>query len=317
MNADLIVLCLAAFALVALLVSSTVALALPRLDRMAERFPASQRARLWLGLATLPTVVAAIAVMVSLLPAVGFGEDHCLAHGPHHPHLCPNHLGDTPGIVLLVFALVVTVRVFGAAWGVARALWLNVKTARSLAPGCEERDGACVFDAQEPQAFTLGILRPRVYVSRSLLDDHGDVAEPALAHERAHAARKDPLWRAVCPLLSAAHLPAIATALNARFRAAQEMAADDDAAETLSNGRVRVAEAILTLVRRMRTEPPGLSLTHGDVEARVRALLEPRLSHRAWPVRLSLCATLALVALGAFAHESVHHALELLLGAFG
>ncbi len=66
--------------------------------------------------------------------------------------------------------------------------------------------GAWVFDGDEPRAFCVGLLRPRVYVSSAvieLLDDRSLTA--VLAHERHHARRCDPL-RLACGRALAAGL---------------------------------------------------------------------------------------------------------------
>ncbi|WP_017620496.1 M48 family metalloprotease, partial [Nocardiopsis gilva] len=55
-------------------------------------------------------------------------------------------------------------------------------------------DRVVVVDEPRPYAFTFGMLRPRVAVSRSLLDnlEPGEVAA-VLAHEAAHVRGRDPL----------------------------------------------------------------------------------------------------------------------------
>ena len=110
MSLTLVVLCLAAFAMVAVLVSGVVGGSLQWVDRFAAKLSPRHRARLWLGLAGLPALAAALAVGASFLPAMGIGHDHCLAHGPHHPHLCPHHLGAAPGIVVVCIALMLSMR---------------------------------------------------------------------------------------------------------------------------------------------------------------------------------------------------------------
>lgn len=51
-----------------------------------------------------------------------------------------------------------------------------------------------VFVLERPglHAFTFGLLRPTIYLSREVWE--GEHREAVLAHERAHARRKDPLW---------------------------------------------------------------------------------------------------------------------------
>lgn len=315
MTATLVILCFAAFAMVAVLVSGVTHAALSCLDRLAMRIAPRHRAWLWLGVAGLPSLVGLLAVTASFLPAMGLGHDHCLAHGPHHPHLCPHHIGSAPGIVLVFIAFLLALRAARVLTELLRCLHLSRDTSGALAAISDHDDGVLVFPSDEPQAFVLGVLRPRVHISRGLLSLGRDIVTPVVAHERVHARHRDLLWRAVCPLLAIGHLPGATTAIKARLAAAQEMAADEEAAEALPEGRLKIAEALVMLAKLARTSSPGISFTHGDLQARVRALLEGRRVHSAWPVRLLFAALLLVPALVGTSHDLIHHGLETLLGA--
>jgi Zn-dependent protease with chaperone function len=138
-----------------------------------------------------------------------------------------------------------------------------------------------------------------------------------LGHEQAHRARHDPLRRFLASLAFAFHLPGVARAIELELARAQEMAADDDAARMVGS-RARVARALVALTRARRREPSlGLAFAELDVEARVRCLLEPRpASSTPGPGALlvALAAALVLIAITA---ETVHHAVELVLGVLG
>lgn len=315
MSMSLIVLCLAAFAMVAVLVSGIVELTLPYLDRFAAQLSPRHRARLWLGLAGLPSLLAMLAVGASFLPAMGIGHDHCLAHAPHHPHLCPHHLGDAPGVALVFIALLLAVRLVQVLAELGRGLLSSRETSHNLAQASELHADALVFPSAEPQAFVLGALRPRVHVSRGLLALGRDLAEAVLAHERVHARRRDLLWRALCPVIAVAHLPSTMASLRARLSTAQELAADAEAAQTLPDGQYKIAEALVLLARISRAPSPGISFVQGDLETRVRTLLAGRRGFPAWPARALLLTVLVLAAALAAAHDLIHHGLETLLGA--
>jgi Zn-dependent protease with chaperone function len=314
-SVSLVILCLAAFAMVAVLVSGVVGAALPWIDRFAAKLSPRHRARLWLGLAALPSVVAALAVGASFLPAMGIGHDHCLAHGPHHPHLCPHHLGAAPGIVLVFIALVLSARLVHVLASLGRNIQLSRDTSSSLAEASDVYSGAFVFPSDEPQAFVLGTFWPRVHVSAGLLALGRDIVEPVLAHERVHARRRDLLWRTIFPVIAVGHLPTTTESLRLRLCAAQEMAADAEAADTLHGGPLKIAEALLVLARASRVPAPGISFTGGDLKSRVHALLEGRSRFAAWPARALLLSALVLPALLGASHDLIHHGLETLLGA--
>lgn len=315
MSAELAILCLAAFAMVAVSVSGLIGAGLAGLDRLAAYVTPRHRARLWLALAALPLIAGALALMVSFLPAVGVGHDHCLAHDPHHPHLCPHHLGSAPGVVLVLIAGVLVTRAAQLLVTLSQGLRASRRTSETLAQASDRRGDVLVFPAADPQAFVLGAFRPRVHISRGLLMLDREVVDAVIAHERVHARRRDLLWRALAPALALGHVPAVARALRARLAAAQELAADVEAADALPGGRLTVAAALVALARRAHAPSPGISFTHGDLEVRVRALLAAPRPLSAWPTRLLLAAAaLALVAVGV-SHDLIHHGLETLLGA--
>lgn len=314
MNLSFIVLCLAAFSITAMLVSGTLIFALPLMDRFATRLSERQRARLWLVVAAFPSVAATLAIGASLLPAIGIGHDHCLAHGLHHPHLCLNHLGSTPGIVLIAIALVFCLRVIYLLASLGKNVQRSRNTSSLLAEAHNTYEDAVIFSSETPQAFVLGTLRPRIHVSQGLLELGSDVVEPVLAHERVHAARRDLLWRALFPVLALGHLPSMLDSLRIRLCAAQEMAADAEAADVLENGRLRIAEALVLLARISTSQLPGVAFTHGDLHCRVHALLTGHRAYSAWPARMMLLCTAVLPVTVGTLHGSIHHALETLLG---
>ncbi|MCA9719976.1 MAG: M48 family metalloprotease [Myxococcales bacterium] len=316
MNASLIILCLASLGMIGVTASLVTRLALPHLDRVVDRLAARHRARVWLSLAVLPAALGLLALLAALLPAFGLGVDHCLGHsvGSHHPHLCPHHSAVMPGLLVVLVATAVVVRVGLALVELIRNALLTRATARLLEEGSERRGDRRVFESAEPQAFVLGLVSPKLYLSRGLLALDDDVVAPAVAHERAHVRARDGLWRALLPVLSMLHLPGVAAELRARLVGAQELAADDEAARELGDP-VRVAASLLALARLSapRTSP-GLSFMHGDLETRVRALLDPRARSTASPTpALALAFGALVVTIGAL-HDPVHHALETILG---
>lgn len=314
MSASLLILCLAAFTLVATLASSGMLATLPWLDGLALRLAPRARVRFWGALAALPGGLGGIAVLVSFLPAIGIGHDHCLSHGRHHPHLCVDHISGAPGVALIAIAAVMALRLGGATARLAIALRSSKRAARSFAQMSEKRDTALVYPSDEPRAFVLGAFRPRIHLSRGLVALGDDVVEPVLAHEHVHVRRRDLLWRALYPVIAAGHLPKVSVEIRSRLFAAQEMAADVEAAARLPGGRLRIAEALVILSRLATVSSQELSFTHGDVETRVRALLEDRAACSPWLTPWLAAGALVLLLSIGLSHDLVHHALETLLG---
>lgn len=105
---------------------------------------------------------------------------------------------------------------------------------------------AYVVDQEQPHAFCIGLLRPRIYVSRAALELLGDDERAAvLAHESHHARRRDPLRLLVARALAEGlfFLPAVRR-LPERYAALAELAADQ-AATAEPGGRRALASALL------------------------------------------------------------------------
>jgi hypothetical protein len=105
---------------------------------------------------------------------------------------------------------------------------------------------ARVIDDDEPNAFCIGLLRPRVYVSRAALALLSEEERAAvLAHEAHHARRRDPLRLLVARALAEGlfFLPAVRR-LPERYAALAELAADEVAAGE-RGGRRALASALL------------------------------------------------------------------------
>lgn len=316
MSGALVVMCLAALGLVAAATSILTAVTLPIADRVTGLLARRARTRVWSWVAVLPALLGATVVVATLLPAIGIGSDHCLLHGPHHPHLCPDHLAGMPGALLIGLAALVAARLLFGVIAFVHGVVVSLRTQRTLAEGSERDGDLFVFEDAEPQAFVLGVLSPAVYASRGLVSMDPEVVAPVLAHERAHARGYDSLWRALCPLLGALHMPFVSSRIAARLGAAQEMAADEAAARAVGDP-LRVAESLISLARARLTPARGLSFTDGDIDARLRALVEPQRASRAWPARLLVFALVLTVAAIGVMHERVHHALETVLGILG
>lgn len=133
----------------------------------------------------------------------------------------------------------------------------------------------------EPVAFCYGYLRPRIVVSRGLVEAlPGRQLAALLLHEREHLRQRDPLKVALGRLCTSAafFVPAIET-LYQRFLVEKELAADRAAMAELG-GPVELAHALTSLLERtaMLPVPAGLGgavIARGDeaLEARIDALL--------------------------------------------
>ncbi len=156
-----------------------------------------------------------------------------------------------------------------------------------------------VTGAARVEPFTVGTLRPRVFVPRWVLR-RPCLLEAALAHELAHVRRYDDLRlllhtlvRVLYPLFPPAHF-AVACMDAERERICDEL--------VVSSGRLsrrRYAESLLSLLRTNLAPAaavPGLSNPRRSLKMRFQSLLHDRISQPAWTGRL-LHLTLMLVLL--------------------
>ncbi|ATB39664.1 hypothetical protein CYFUS_005109 [Cystobacter fuscus] len=289
-----------------------------------SRWEPRARHRFLVLLAVLP-ILTALALMLSaslpsLLSLVVPRLDHCATHDDGHAHLCFIHLPRSGIHLAWVLGLVfvvshVSLRAALGALDVVRAVRVLGALARTGEPRHEL--GVTVIETSRPVCLTAGLLRPRVFLSRGLLDSLGEEERAiVLAHERAHARRRDALVASLVRALGVFHLPPVARWLVRELEIAAEQACDEDAASAVGD-RIAVASAILRVERATRhvvagrLAPVAVAFGQCAVERRVESLLaEPAPSRSLRGVALCLVAALVGV-LGTSA--GLHHLTESLL----
>jgi Zn-dependent protease with chaperone function len=300
--------CGAAFVavLTSLLVGVSILAAREQLVRLA---PAAQ-ARLSLALATAPAFVG---LAVQLGCVVSF---HYLA--PRHApgvHSC--NIPLTP--LLLTAGSLLGVRLALALRRAAVGSWRSFTTARALraAAGTAQEGGFHLCPAVVPQAFVLGLWRPRIFVSRGLLRAMDPTAlATILAHEHAHVRRRDPLRRLLASLVLAFHVPGIAGLIESWLARSHELAADAEAADVVGDAP-RVAATLVRLARLRLTRAPAAAHTAaiagGELEARVADLLAPGRRPDAPGLGMLIAGFCGILMLATAFAEPLHRAAEALI----
>lgn len=252
---------------------------------------------------TLLVTIAAPSVLALIDPS----RDHCLGHG-HHLHLCLWHGATLPPWLAWIGAAMWTVT--GAR--LTHAALKLVETERlgaALSALGHTNDAVCVVPSSRGLCHAVGLLRPRVLVSKAVVERLApDELAAALAHERAHLAHGDPRWSAALSL--AAALSPCSAPLLAAWRDAVEDAADD-AAASLCGGEA-VSRALIAVARLRLAPAPGLGLVQPQsLERRVMRLLAPRPTPRGSRALWGALALVTLTGLGiGWGHEGLHHAAE-------
>jgi len=168
---------------------------------------------------------------------------------------------DIVRAVLLSLAagiLVVTLRAGWTTLSLGRELQRLPRAGRRLEL---ERQGVACITSVAPAAFCAGAIRPRVYVTDSLVDLLDPSALAAvIAHEQAHAQRRDPLRRSLLAALSDLLLRA-PWVLWLRNRHNEQAEISADRAAALRLGPTAVADALTTLTTKgneVSTEAAGV-----------------------------------------------------------
>jgi Zn-dependent protease with chaperone function len=282
-----------------LLSATALGLGWKRLGRLA---PAAQ-SRVLLAAALAPALAS-----FSLLAAMGFD----LAVHLGAAQQCLVYAFGPPSSLSAGLAILWTLRLGRQGWVALRAVH-HTRSIRRTLECVSSASGAVtrILPVDEPQAFVVGMRRPRMYLSRGLLESAGSGdLESVMAHESYHIEHRDPLRRLIASIGLAFHLPGIAFAIERRLAATMESAADADAARALGDAP-RVAEALVRLARlRLAQVPLGVGMLGSDLEFRVRELLSPA-TRPDRPAAALLVAAAAIGFAGALlAAEPVHTVFE-------
>ena len=183
-----------------------------------------------------------------------------------------------------------------------------------------------VLESQSPVLAMSGLLRPRLVISRAVLDALStEELDAALRHERSHHVSRDNFKRLLF-LFAPDFFPFTRTLrqLELHWSRFIEWAADDDAAAGDSHRAVSLAAALVR-VARLGSSPglPVLSTSllacNQDLSARVDRLLHPATTrqpgppHRGWSIAGAVMFGAALFStalLSPLALSSVHNLLE-------
>jgi Zn-dependent protease with chaperone function len=295
-------------ALVALSVSACVWIALRLGQSALERLTPAAQARVYLTAALAPAFAGTV--------FFGGAVADWLRHGPMEMCLQRERSGHSSDL-LLALGLAFGGRILIGGAGLIRGIWRAQRLARALghctpsstSPRCR------VLPFDETQAFVLGIVRPEIYVTRGLLAAaHSEDLAPVLAHEEAHVRKRDPLRRLIASAGLLFHLPGVTATIERRLTRAQEMAADSEAAGRIGD-RIRFAEVLVWFARLQSFRPvSACEFSCGDIDARVRGILESTPRRDAFRPAALLVAASSITVLALAAANPLHRLSELLLG---
>ena len=175
---------------------------------------------------------------------------------------------------LTVWHLLAAVWALGVLVLAVRAVAGYARLRRTVALACKTPDG-CYSGACVPAPFTLGILRPRIYLPAGLT---GAARQSVLLHERTHLRRRDPLVKPLYYAVVCLHWFNPLAWLAFRQLEREMEAACDEAAVRGCDAAARNAycESILQYALQSRMTPGSLAFGQGSVKQRIVHLLHYR-----------------------------------------
>lgn len=322
----LLCLCFASFFLIHTAMAAAVCAVAPSAMRIGEAMRPRNGARFLLALRLLPVAFAAVAVAGLCIPSYLWLET--------------NQSGERVGLACCAMAALGILICAHSILRAARAGAVSVRhSSRCGDVTHPERTGSSlpgaagveltVLNSSAPVLALAGVMRPRVIVSRRVLEAlSGEELEAALAHERAHRKSGDNLKR-LALFLAPDVLPFLRafTRLDRSWAKLIEWAADDDATGGDSQRSLSLAAALVHMAR-MGSAPSASPLSSSflgndqHLSARVDRLLglvpavtdRPRRTRATLPMAATVVTAIIVAAVirpGIFL--SVHHLLEQLL----
>lgn len=247
---------------------------------------ASARAAVWLWGLLLPIAAGAAASVVGLRAALldPYGSPHLTAG---RPHLCSRWLllaPDAPWSVTLAGVACLGLVVFAVVrltWGGGRAWRASRRLGAVVEPGAQ----SVTAPGEAPFVATVGIVRP-VTVLTSATEEllTGEELAAVLAHEAAHARRRDGLWDLVGAACVACVLFMPTAHLMLRYlreeaeRACDDYAAGHVSAQATASAMTKLAAFADEAAQQRLAAAEGGRWRHGraDVRRRVARLLGGR-----------------------------------------
>ena len=175
---------------------------------------------------------------------------------------------------LTVWHLLAAVWAVGVAVLAVRAVWGYLRLSRRVALACKTPDG-CYSGSCVPAPFTLGLLRPRVYLPAGL---NGPARDAVILHERTHIRRGDPLTKPLFYAVACLHwFNPLAWLAFREFERDMEAACDEAAVRGQpSAARAAYCESILRFAMQGRGVPGSLAFGQGSAKTRIVHLLHYR-----------------------------------------
>lgn len=258
---------LAPLGIVALLISAIVGLIIKFGEHNLKKFAPVAQFRLVFTAAILPLLISLIFLIGASAGWKLYGETElCLMREKS------GHLSN----FLLLFSAISTTILLIRVKNLSKIIWKEYQFKKMLDKNAVRQIGNfLIIPFDKPQAFVLGLINPKIYLSRGLLKKFDRTAlKTIIAHEKAHVVRRDPLRRLLALIALVFHLPVAAAEINRQLALIQELIADNAAAEK-SGSRLNLAELLVGFARtNLAGNISAFEFGNSNIEVRVRRLLD-------------------------------------------
>lgn len=264
---------------------------------------------LWL-IALMPWIVGVVS-FISVLKLYATSESGSLFH---FHHVFVFDAGSWHSITPILFT---TLTLFAVIKSIFRLI-SHYRAAKALASFAGDK-GVNEIDISSTHAFTSGFFRPKVYVSKGLLNNlENDEAKAVVDHEIAHQKRLDPLRKFIFSFFMSFFLPRTRKAMKSYFTLTQEQSADEYAANRAGDGTT-VAMALLKATKSIRANSVTkhrlrmseyCTFAGQEIRSRVNYLLEVDSTRKSFPYLLVLLMFVFFVAINFIGAGFFHHFTE-------
>jgi hypothetical protein len=255
------------------------ALAYPAFRRQLQTSTPGRRSLLRLVYGLMPVVASSLVVVFMTNPFLAglLVPEHCHGSecGAHAPVLGGGTLASAG---FAAFGALGGVLVLGALAWLIRGALTRLKTLERLTRLTARAGDHRIVESDGLIACCVGLLRPQVLVSRGLLAALPDAqVEAVLAHEQAHAERRDNLRGFLLYAATLAWPRSRREVLRADLADDAEQACDVQAAEIVGDGNVVIdaMRRLTSLGSEAALQRRGVAFGEGDTARRIDCLLKP------------------------------------------
>ncbi|MGV8837590.1 M56 family metallopeptidase [Cellvibrio sp.] len=267
-------------------------------------------------IALFPYGVGIYAGILVLTPALSHELGFVVDHHPLNLTQGHFHWFSWQGLVVMLLAGFTTLKLMTTLWSRAQQ---RRYLATLLAFSDVDARGCYRVDSEIPNAFTLGLIKPQILLSKALENVlTAEELDIVYRHEQAHQQAHDPLRLWLFTILLGVCVPPARRSLYAAMELLVEQQADATVARQ-SNDATLIANTLVKVNRltlRYRKQQPefhACAFCTTAVEQRIRQLLDGSDHGRAFPVPSFLLSTAALVFIGIYYANTLHHRIETLL----